>query len=97
MSEDDLTFTAPLWLHEGGVWVLITVPEDISEDIRMLAGPPRGFGSVRVEVTLGATTWRTSVFPDKPCYVLPMKKAVRKAEEVDDGDIVEISLRVVDS
>ena len=95
MSEPDLTFTAPLWLHEGGSWVFVTVPEEIAEEIRMMAGPPRGFGSVRVEVTLGATTWRTSVFPDKRCYVLPMKKAVRSAEEVDVDDPVEISLVVL--
>ena len=51
--------------------------------------PPRGFGSVRVEVTLGETTWRTSVFPEAAsgCFVLPVKKAVRRAEGVDPGDV----------
>lgn len=56
----------------------------------MGAGPPRGFGSVRVEATVGGTTWRTSVFPDSRggSYVLPVKRAVREAEDLDDGDQV---------
>jgi hypothetical protein len=91
-----LSFAAPLWLHEGGSWFLLTVPEEVAEDVRMLAGPPRGFGSVRVEVTVGATTWRTSVFPDGRCFVLPVKKAVRTAEELEEGDPVEVALRVLE-
>ena len=95
LNDADLRFTAPLWLHHGGVWFLVTVPEEVSDDVRMLGGPPRGFGSVRVEVTLGQTTWRTSVFPDARCFVLPVKKAVRIAEQVDDGDPLDIVLRVL--
>ncbi|WP_323793029.1 DUF1905 domain-containing protein [Nocardioides sp.] len=95
MSVQELTFTAPLWLHDGGVWLLVTVPEDVSADVRLFGGPPRGFGSVRVEVTVGRTTWRTSVFPDGPRFVLPVKKAVRTAEHIDVGDPLAIVLRVL--
>lgn len=64
----------------------------------MGAGPPRGFGSVRVEATVGGTTWRTSVFPDSRggSYVLPVKRAVREAEDLDDGDQVTVTLRPLD-
>ena len=53
---------------------------------------------MRVEVTIGATTWRTSVFPDAKlgCFVLPMKKAVRRAEDLDVGESARIGLRVLD-
>ena len=53
---------------------------------------------MRVEVGIGATTWRTSVFPDsgRGCYVLPVKKAVRRAEDVEVGDEVAVRLRVLD-
>ena len=56
------------------------------------------FGAVRVRVTVGATTWSTSVFPDSKqgSYVLPVKKAVRVAEGLDDGDDVEVTLEVLD-
>lgn len=54
----------------------------------------RGFGSVRVEVTVGPTTWCTSIFPSKESgsYVLPVKKAVRAAAEAEEGDDVDVEL-----
>jgi len=65
-------------------------------DVRLLSGPPTGFGSVRVEVTLGTSTWRTSVFPDQARgYVLPVKSAVRRREDLGLGDRVGVSLTLV--
>ena len=50
---------------------------------------------MRVEVTVGSTTWRTSVFPDKVRgYVLPVKDAVRRAEEIAVGSAVEVTLTI---
>ena len=54
-----------------------------------------GFGSYRVEVTVGATVWRTSVFPASECFVLPVKKAVRRAEDLEVGDTVAVRLDVL--
>lgn len=93
-------FTAELWLHQGdAAWYFVTVPDDVSDDIEARsADTNRGFGSVRVRVTVGATTWATSVFPDskRKAYVLPVKKAVRTAERLDDGDAVPIRLELID-
>jgi hypothetical protein len=60
--------------------------------------PPRGFGSVRVRATVGGTTWTTSVFPDstRGAYVLPVKKAVRRAEGLDEGDPADVVLEVLE-
>ena len=92
-------FDAELWewdaAPEGSSWVFLTVPEDETDEIRLRSGPPRGFGSVRVEATIGATTWRTSVFPDKRGYALPVKKAVRRAESLEVGDPARVTLRLV--
>ena len=96
---ENFTFTAELWRWSGdAAWRFFTVPPDVADEIRMVSGPPRGFGSVRVEVTVGSTTWRTSVFPDSSAgtYLLPMKKAVRVAEDLEDGDEVAVTLRLVD-
>ncbi|MDQ4053673.1 MAG: DUF1905 domain-containing protein [Actinomycetota bacterium] len=92
-------FESELWSPDAtDPWVFATLPPDLSDDIRAVSGPPRGFGSVRVEVTLGTTTWRTSVFPDAKsgCFVLPVKKAVRLAEDVEVGEIARIGLQVID-
>ena len=96
---EDFTFTAELWRWSGdAAWRFVIVPSDLADEIRIVSGPPRGFGSVRVEVTVGATTWRTSVFPDSTAgtYILPIKKAVRVAEGLEDGDEVAVTLRLVD-
>ena len=62
-------------------------------------GRAGGFGSVRVEVVCGSTTWRTSVFPDsdRGCYVLPLKKAVRTAEGIEVGRPVTLTVEPVDA
>ena len=82
-----------------GAWCFVTVPRELSEEIHDLTtarAPRRGFGSVRVEVTLGGTRWQTSVFPDagSGCFVLPVKKAVRRQEDLEPGDLVEVMLRI---
>lgn len=92
-------FTAPLWLHQGeGSWYFVTVPEDVSDEITDLTeGSRKGFGSVRVTVTVGTSTWQTSVFPTKTgTYVLPVKKPVRTAENLTEGIPVETQLTLTD-
>ena len=93
-------FSAEVWRHEGeAAWWFLTVPGDVSDDLRALtAGTRRGFGSVRVQVRIGATQWTTSVFPDskRGAYLLPVKKDVRRAERLDDGARVQVALEVLD-
>ena len=92
-------FDAELWEWEAqGGWFFVSLPDDVADTIEALSRgvASRGFGSVPVEVTMGKTTWRTSIFPDKKrgTYVLPIKKAVRKAEDVDVGATVTVLLTV---
>ncbi|WP_307828005.1 DUF1905 domain-containing protein [Nocardioides sp. SYSU D00038] len=89
-------FEAEIWLADGGSWAFVTLPPEVDDDVRLLSGPPTGFGSVRVEVTLGGSTWRTSVFPDKRRgFVLPLKKAVRRAESLEIGDSTRLRLSLL--
>lgn len=95
---DAIEFEAELWEHQGqGAWCFVTVPAEPSEDIRLSGAMPAGFGSYRVEVTVGSTTWRTSVFPDNASggFVLPVKKAVRSSEAIEIGDLVAVHLDVL--
>ena len=92
-------FRAELWEHspgDPGSWHFVTLPVELSEDIRLEAAPQGGFGSVRVEARTGATTWRTSLFPEARtgAFVLPVKKAVRDAEGLYAGATCEITLDV---
>lgn len=95
-------FDAPLWIwdaRQADSWTFVSLPAEIADEIDELTAPfSRGFGSVRVEVTVGATTWRTSIFPSKPqrTYVLPIKKAVRRVAGVEAGDTARVRLDLVD-
>lgn len=78
-------------------WHFLTLPTEVSDEITDLTGGERrGFGSVRVEVTIGGSTWQTSLFPDKSAgsYVLPLKKAIRRAEGIGEGDTADVSLEL---
>lgn len=82
--------------RDDASWVFATVPAEISEDVRELDLPRKGFGSVKVRVRLGESEWSTSIFPDSKtgCYVLPLKKAVRKKEGVGIGDVASFEIDI---
>ena len=95
-------FDSPLWEWDArrtDTWTFVSLPTDIADEVLDLAAPvARGFGSVRVEVTVGRTVWRTSIFPDSKAgtYALPVKKAVRASEHLSTGDQVHVRLRLID-
>lgn len=92
-------FDATAWEWTGkGAWTFVTLPVETAQDIRYFSGPRRGFGSVRVEARLGDSRWKTSIFPDKKrnSFLLPLKAAVRRAENITTGSTVHVSLRLVD-
>lgn len=95
-------FRAEVWEHspgEPGSWHFITVPQESAADVAFEAGPRRGFGSVRVQVSIGSTAWRTSLFPDTATgsFVLPVNKQVRAAEALEAGTVCEVTLEVLPS
>lgn len=104
MSERLVT-TATLWRWTGGsgagTWHFLTIAGETAEALsatalmRRLEGSGRGFGSLRVNARIGETVFHTSVFPQKgEGWLLPVKAAVRKAENLAEGDEVELSLEL---
>ena len=95
-----ITVRAPIWLSSGGQgsWHFLTVPEDEAAEIRAhsFGSSRRGFGSVRVEATIGGVSWRTSVFPQKSGgYILPVKADVRRRAGIAVGDEVTVELELL--
>nr|WP_296072561.1 DUF1905 domain-containing protein [uncultured Actinoplanes sp.] len=95
-------FEAQLWRWEArrdDGWVFVSLPAEASDEIRDLTdGQRRGFGSVRVKVRIGTSTWRTSIFPNGKLgtYALPIKKGVRTAQHIDAGDSAKVVVELVD-
>ena len=78
-------------------WFFVYVDKKQADIIRKKhAHKKAGFGSIRVKATIGKTVWRSSIFPDKQsgCYVLPLKKEIRRAEDIDVGDSVAFTLEI---
>ncbi len=94
-----IILTAPLqiWSNTEGRVHFMTLPEDQSGEVKAQAlMERRGFGSVRVEVTIDDVTWRTSVFPIKRGgYFLPVKAAVCRKLGIVEGDEVTASLELL--
>lgn len=92
-------FDAELWEWTSRTsWFFLSLPEPEADEIDdRFGGAAAGFGSLPVEVTIGETTWRTSIFPSKTeaTYVLPVKKSVRKAEGIDVGTTAHVELTVL--
>ncbi|MDT7569915.1 MAG: hypothetical protein QOE05_89 [Actinomycetota bacterium] len=44
--------------------------------------------------TIGDTTWETSLFPKDGGYLMPVKTVVRKAEQIELGDVVGVTLEI---
>ncbi len=98
LMEETYKITGRVWIYPGdAAWHFVNVDKDNSVTIKKFHGTPRrGFGSIPVRVTLGGSTWNTSIFPDSASdeYLLPLKKSVRTAESIKAGDTVTFTLDI---
>lgn len=106
MKAETVSFTAPLlvWATEqygniGYVRIEGAAAEAIAAHElarRLELGRRRGFGSVKVNANVGDSRWSTSVFPQKGGgWFLPVKKAICRAEGLDEGDAVAARLELL--
>jgi hypothetical protein len=71
----------------------VAVPEAASREIADVASlVTYGWGAIPATVRIGATTWRTSLYPRQGGYLLPVRDAVRPAESIELGDSVEVHM-----
>ena len=92
------TIHAQVWLYKGNSpWHFVTIENAVANEIKKeWSWPRRGFGAIPVNVTVGKTVWKTSIFPEKAgTYLLPIKKGVRLKEGIKVGDQVQILLQVI--
>lgn len=97
MLVQKIKFEAKLWRYQGkAAWYFITLPEKSADQVRYYSPHRGGFGSVPVEVCVGASEWKTSVFPDKKSnsFLLPVKALIRKMEGLSEGSNLSVTLLV---
>jgi len=97
MTSRTYRLRSKLQVYPGmAAWRFLILDVGHSAAIRRAHGAGRpGFGSIPVEATIGKTSWLTSIFPTKDGpYVLPLKAAVRRKEDIDDDDTVSFVIRI---
>ena len=71
----------------------LPVPDEESADIREVAAMATyGWGVIPVVARIGDLEFETSLFPKDGGYLLPLKDAVRKPQQITDGDEIAVSM-----
>ena len=91
-----IDFNDKIWFWKGPApWYFVTVPTEHSLDIKAISGlVTYGWGVIPVQVRIGKTEWKTSLFPKGDHYIVPIKASVRKAEKLVEGDNVAVRLEI---
>lgn len=92
----ELEFSGEIVYWRGPApWHFVRVPDDQSGAIADIANSASyGWGCIPVTARLGATDWPTSLIPKSGRYLVPVKTAVRRAEQLELGDTVQLRLRI---
>jgi hypothetical protein len=72
----------------------VAIPEEESENIKLLAKGIEYWGQVPVTARIGNTQFSTALFPKDGRYLLPLKLAVREAAQIAFDQTVAVELRV---
>jgi Domain of unknown function (DUF1905) len=92
----DLEFSGEIILWRGPApFHFVTVPDEQSAEIEAVSSMVTyGWGVIPVNVRIGRTEFKTSLFPRGELYLVPIKDAVRRAEGLVLGDEVMVQLRL---
>lgn len=72
----------------------VPLPLDAADLVDEVKAEVVYWGVVPVRARIGGTDFTTSMFPREETWFLPVKDAVRRAERVELGDVVEVRLHV---
>jgi len=91
-------FTEKVWVYPGkAAWYFVTLPTEMALEIHYyFSMEKRGWGSLPVEVVIGTSAWKTSIFPDKSSqsFLLPLKADVRKKESITVGSSITVTMKL---
>ena len=92
----ELAFEGEVWEWRGPApYHFVFVPDELCDEVRDAAEVVSyGWGMVPVAVSVGGTSWTTSLWPKGGGYVVPLKDRVRRAEQIEIGDVVGVQLRI---
>ena len=80
------------------IFFLVSLPKEDSEELEdLFSGLTNGFGSLKVEATVGNTVWKTSIFPNTTFGVfgLPLKVEIRQKNGLIEGSTVRVAREIL--
>ncbi|WP_405875528.1 MULTISPECIES: DUF1905 domain-containing protein [unclassified Streptomyces] len=92
----EFTFAARVIEWRGPApYYYLPVPDEESADIREVAAMASyGWGVIPVAARIGEVDFETSLFPKDGGYLLPLKVAVRKPQNITAGDEITVAMTV---
>ena len=72
----------------------VPLPPDEADLVDEVKADVVYWGVVPVRARIGGTAFTTSMFPREDTWFLPVKDAVRRAERLELGDVVDVRLQV---
>ena len=75
-------------------YVFVPLPPDAAELVDEVKADVVYWGVVPVRAWIGGTGFTTAMFPREDTWFLPLKVAVRRAEGVELGDVVDVRMQV---
>jgi hypothetical protein len=91
----ELEFDGPIFHWRGPApHHFVAVPEAESELLQEFSHLSYGWGCLPVRGRIGATEFDTSLMPKDGLFLLPVKVAVRRAENLELGDRVTVRLEL---
>ncbi len=91
-----IEFEGEIWFWRGPApWYFVTVPEQQCRELKAIAGVVTyGWGMIPVDATIGNTAYYTALWPKDGSYIVPIKARIRRAEDIEEGDLVTVRLEV---
>lgn len=89
------------WVGSKSIWHYVSLPQAMSDEIHTLSQyhqtKRRGWGAVKVDVTVQDQQWQTSIFPDfeDGRYALFLKADIRKQLGVAAGSEIAVTLTLL--
>ncbi|MEZ4583041.1 MAG: DUF1905 domain-containing protein [Caldilineaceae bacterium] len=86
----NIEFTGPILVLEGPLrpGTSSRFPAEQCDALRAIAGAVTyGWGMIPVTGQIDDTRWTTSLFPKDGQYIVPIKASVRRAENLEEGDV----------
>ena len=75
-------------------YLFVALPPDAADLVDEVKADVVYWGVVPVRAWIGETSFTTAMFPREETWFLPLKVAVRRAVDVDLGDVLDVRLQV---